>query len=489
MSLRTRGPRPRRSAENAPAPAKHRRTREPSPISRRVAELREPLTYRPFRLLWAAQVLSELGDWAARLALVVLVYGRTGSAVATAAAAACSLLPWLGPGQWLAAYTERFPRRRVMVCADLARALGFGLAALPLPLPVLLAVVFVAGLGTPPFEAARAAVRVETLPAPAYASSLALTGITADFSLIAGYLLGGGLMAALGAAPALLVNAATFAFSALLVAGLPFAPPAAEAGTRAMGRLRSATVLLARTPHLRRPILLVMAATGVTAAVFVLAAPVVVGQLHRGPLTIAGLSALTGLVTITTTALMPHRSTGNGLLRMASVLTAVGGVLSAVSLVVLPGLSGLVVAFAAMGVLDAVIIPANIVVGPRLPTAIRASCMSVLMGTLTLAQAGTPFVAGALAAPLGARGASAVALLSAGGFGVFALLRPVAVSDPADESADESVVQPATGDPIADVARTMPDLLSPPIDALAGQPVEAQPLVAAAVPLRADALV
>lgn len=394
-----------------------------------MAELREPLDYRSFRRLWAAQLLSELGDWAARLALVVLVYGRTGSAIATAAAAACSLLPWLGPGQWIAAYTERFPRRRVMVGADLVRAVGFGLAAMPLPLPFLLLVVFVAGLGTPPFEAARSAVRVETLPAPAYASSLALTGITVDASLIGGYLLGGGLTALLGAEPALLVNAATFAVSALLVAGLPSAPPAAEAGTHALGRLRSATWLLARTPSLRRPILLVMAATAATAAVFVLAAPVVLGQLQRGPLTIAALSALTGLVTITTTAVMPHRATGNGLLRLAGLLTGVGGVAAAGALVVVPGLGGLVVAFAFMGVLDAVIIPANIVVGPRLPTVIRASCMSVLMGTMTVAQAGAPVLAGALAGPIGARWSSAAALAAAGCFGLYAVLRPVAVPE------------------------------------------------------------
>ena len=395
-------------------------------LAARSAELREPLSHPAFRLLWAAQVLSELGDWAARLALTVLVYTRTGSTTAAAAAAACSLLPWAGPGQWLAALAERWPRRRVMVIGDLVRAAGFALAAAPLPLPLLLAVVFLAGLASPPFEAARSAIRLEVLPGPVYASSLALSGITTDLSLIAGYLLGGGLMSLLGPAPALLVNAATFAVSALLVARLPEAPVMAEPGSRASSRLRSAAVLLARSPELRRSVVLVMAATGATAAVFVLAAPLVLGQMNRGALTIAWLSALTGVVTITTTALIPHRVDADRLLRLAALLTAAGAAAAAAAFLLLPGLLGAAAAFAAIGVMDAVIIPANTVVGPRLPSAIRGSCMAVLMGTMTYAQALTPILAGSLVGLMSARSACVVVLGAAGLYGAFALLRPVA---------------------------------------------------------------
>jgi hypothetical protein len=54
-----------------------------------------------FRGLWAAFALSLAGDQLAQVALAVLVFQATGSAVATAAAYAVSLLPWLVGGPLL----------------------------------------------------------------------------------------------------------------------------------------------------------------------------------------------------------------------------------------------------------------------------------------------------------------------------------------------------------------------------------------------------
>ena len=47
------------------------------------------------RRLWISQSLSEVGDWAARLALAVLVYDKSGSALWSAATLAVSYLPYL----------------------------------------------------------------------------------------------------------------------------------------------------------------------------------------------------------------------------------------------------------------------------------------------------------------------------------------------------------------------------------------------------------
>src|ERR1700709_227237 len=89
--------------------------------------LTEPLAHAHVRRLWAAQFTSELGDWAARLALGVLVFQRTQSAAVVGLVTAASMLGWFGPGQLLVSLTERFPRRRVMVTADLIRSIVFGL--------------------------------------------------------------------------------------------------------------------------------------------------------------------------------------------------------------------------------------------------------------------------------------------------------------------------------------------------------------------------
>src|SRR5437868_6853906 len=83
--------------------------------------LSAPLRHRSFRLLWSAQILSELGDWAGRLALAILVAERTGSTTLTALVTSASVLPYLGPGQLFAVWTNRFPRRSVIIVSDLSR--------------------------------------------------------------------------------------------------------------------------------------------------------------------------------------------------------------------------------------------------------------------------------------------------------------------------------------------------------------------------------
>src|SRR5581483_5168505 len=94
-------------------------------------ELIRPLADRNIRLLWGAQLTSELGDWSARIALAILVYSRTHSALATGLVTTASVLPYALLGTVLAAMADRHPRRTVMVMADVVRAVLYGLIALP----------------------------------------------------------------------------------------------------------------------------------------------------------------------------------------------------------------------------------------------------------------------------------------------------------------------------------------------------------------------
>src|SRR5215831_7107936 len=74
-----------------------------------------------FRALWLAQVLSVAGDQLARVALTLLVYVRTGSALLAAVTFAASVVPAFIGGITLSGLADRFPRRRVMLVCDLAR--------------------------------------------------------------------------------------------------------------------------------------------------------------------------------------------------------------------------------------------------------------------------------------------------------------------------------------------------------------------------------
>ncbi len=366
-------------------PVRSRRT-----VRSRVVALSRPLAVPAFRRLWVAQLVSEVGDWSARLVLSVLVYTRTGSPAITGLVTTASLVPWLGPGQLLTSLSERWPRRRVMVAADLTRAAAFTLAVTPLPVPVLLAVVGCAGLATPPFEAARSAMRPEVISERLLPSAVALSSITQDLTVAVGYAAGGGLAALLGGSAALLVNALSFAASALLLAGLPAA--AAPRDGQAGGALRQGMRALNRDPLIVRAVLLVTAAMLAATSLTAVAAPLVVQVLHGGAETVGGLVALAATVSIAATAAIPTDNEPLVLLKWAAAYALTGGAVmvgcfTAIGLGLGARTELAVLAFAATGLLFAVIAPANVVVSPRLPAELRATAMSLLMGGLVATEA------------------------------------------------------------------------------------------------------
>lgn len=104
---------------------------------------RDALAVAEFRALWSAEVISVCGDQLARVALSVLVFERTSSAALTALTYALTFVPAVLGGALLAGLADRFPRRAVLVTADVVRAGLAGLMALPwMPLPILWTLVF-----------------------------------------------------------------------------------------------------------------------------------------------------------------------------------------------------------------------------------------------------------------------------------------------------------------------------------------------------------
>ena len=161
----------------------------------------------------------------------MLVYQRTDSTLLSAATFAISYLPWILGGPVLAALADRLPRHRVLIASDVARAVLVAAMALPgMPLALLLALLLLVSLCSPPFEAARSALVADVLTGDRYAVATSLTGVTTQAAQLVGFLLGGALLLEFSPSAALLVNAATFAVSAVwLTVGLQRRPaPALE---------------------------------------------------------------------------------------------------------------------------------------------------------------------------------------------------------------------------------------------------------------------
>ncbi|WP_153036841.1 MFS transporter [Amycolatopsis sp. YIM 10] len=171
-----------------------------------------------FRALWAAEAISVLGDQLARVALSVLVYERTASAVLTALTYALTFVPTVLGGVLLSGFADRFPRRAVMIVSDVLRALLAAAMAIPgVPLPVLWGLIAVLTASAAPFKAAQLALIPTMLSADLYQAGLAARQMSVQVVQVAGFGAGGVLVALLGPSGVLAVNAVTFTLSALLI--------------------------------------------------------------------------------------------------------------------------------------------------------------------------------------------------------------------------------------------------------------------------------
>jgi len=211
-----------------------------------------------FRALFTAQVVSVLGNVIAQVALAVLVYDRTGSALLSALTFTLGFVPFLIGGTVLAGVVDRLPPRRTLVSCDLVSAVVVGLMVLPVPVPVLLVLIFVAGLVDPVFAGVRAAILPEVLgTGTEFVLGRALFGMVWQGAQVMGYAAGGLLLAAVGARGALALDAVSFLGSAILVRLGTRRRDAAAPSNEGLMRdsLRSVGEIL-RIPRLRQLMLL-----------------------------------------------------------------------------------------------------------------------------------------------------------------------------------------------------------------------------------------
>ncbi len=195
-----------------------------------------PATYREvfgvgqFRILWLAHVQSVLGDQLARVALSILVFDRTGSPAWAAITYAMTILPNLAGGALLSGLADRFPRRTVMVAADGLRAVLVAVMALAgQPIVVMVVLLAVVQVLYAPFTAARSAVLPAVLEGDRFVVGTAIMRTTDQLGHVAGFGAGAALVTALGTHTTLLLDAATFAVSALLLSfGIQAYRPAAD---------------------------------------------------------------------------------------------------------------------------------------------------------------------------------------------------------------------------------------------------------------------
>ncbi len=339
---------------------------------------------RDFRLVWTASIVSQLGDWSARLALALLVLERGGGPTAVGVVGMLLVLPWLGIGQVLTAWASRYGRRVVLIACDSFRGIAFIVIGTWSPSTVpLLAIVFLAALADPVFEATKSAFVSEIVPKDEYAGAIQITHAANQASALIGYAAGGLIVGFFGAEFTLNVNGATFLVSSLLIVAVRQAGVADSTGAskpslaNALGFLRLDRI---------SAICFVATVVANTTAMSVEAQVAAYGQLVAGfgDEAIGLLSATTPAATLIAVALTRAGTDDRTLLRKALVVAAIAS--AGAAALFFAGVGGVLAfaAFALVGVIFAFSTVTNIVVGRRLPDGNRASIFSILQGGIFL---------------------------------------------------------------------------------------------------------
>jgi len=390
--------------------------------------------HAPLFALFAANMVSAVGDVLTFLAIPWFVLQTTGSATQTGitaffATASVAVSAFFGSG-----LVDRLGYRRASVISDLAS--GASVAVIPLLYQMgvlafweLLALVFLAGLFTTPGSTARAAMVPELAGLarmPLERASAATDGIT-RISHFIGAPLAGVLIALVGPTSLLWIDAATFTFSAALIgfavpaaAVLRFAPAQAQAGEALALSQRTARYLvelgqgarfLWRDPVLLSIIATVMLTNLLDAGFGGVLAPLYIRQVFGNAIVLGGIFAVFGLTAFLGTVVfgaighhLPRRLTLGG------AFTLAGGT-RFLALALIPAAP---VLLAVQGIAGFFIGPINPLIDTleyeRVPVELRAR----VFGTTTAgAMIGTPL--GALLAGLCATGIGARATLLAFG--------------------------------------------------------------------------
>jgi predicted MFS family arabinose efflux permease len=173
----------------------------------------------------AAAFISYVGDWLYRLALPLIVYRVTKSPALTAITYAIEYAPYIVLSPLAGVLADRADRRRLLVTGDIVSALVLGVLVLLLhggveQVGLVYTAALLLAMVSPFYHPA-----IQSL-VPIVVNEADLTKATARLQTVesvvalAGPLLGGSVIVTLGTTNALLLDAASFAVSALVIAGM-----------------------------------------------------------------------------------------------------------------------------------------------------------------------------------------------------------------------------------------------------------------------------
>ena len=211
---------------------------------------------RRFTLLWTAELVSTTGSALTSLASSILIYRLTGSALSVGIMLMATSIPTLFVGLIAGVFVDRFDRKKIMITADLLRAVLVFLIPFLIPYNIAFLYIIVAlssAVGQF-FEPAHESVIPEIASEEELASANSLLAISSFGSTAIGFAAAGLIASKLSISWAFYIDALTFLFSAFCLLFIYLAPIKVEGQTNVstvVRNLQTGARFLLNTPILR----------------------------------------------------------------------------------------------------------------------------------------------------------------------------------------------------------------------------------------------
>ena len=190
---------------------------------------------RNFSLLWTGQLVETIGNSLTSIAASIYVYRQTGSALSVGLMLMATAAPSLLVGLFAGVFVDRYDRRKIMIAADILRAILVALIPVLVPLSVvwLYVIVMLVSAISQFFDPAHESILPEVASDEELAAANSLIAISSFGSTAVGFAAAGLIASAASLDWAFYINAITFLFSAICVYLIRIQPIEAEEGTSA----------------------------------------------------------------------------------------------------------------------------------------------------------------------------------------------------------------------------------------------------------------
>jgi MFS family permease len=217
-----------------------------------IAQVRRLAAHRSYKRLLAGSIVSGLGDRIGFIAFLAAVSSHSNDVLAVGGITISEMLPGVVALPFVSMVVDRFDKRRLLLIADIARAILYILAAFAGDLWVFYALGFTSTCFTLLFEPSRQALEPHYIPDGELTQANGMRMGLLSLVMLVGPAVGGLLSASVGFQSAFLVNAASFLFSAWMVTDLEevkFTP--AEKEETLMKEIAGGLRIVWRTPELK----------------------------------------------------------------------------------------------------------------------------------------------------------------------------------------------------------------------------------------------